>query len=75
MKATMNVQFFDYSPVAPDGTFLDGRHGAVETAPSIRVIDKGITVNCGLEDQRVHVVRFNFNDNAELQAFLLEMCA
>ena len=70
----MNVQFFDYSPVADDGTFLDGRPGAVETAPSIKVIDRGVTVNCGLKDQAVHVVRFNFNNNADLTAFLAEIC-
>ena len=70
----MNVQFFNYSPVAADGTFLDGRRGAVETWPSIKVIDNGVTVNCGLRDQEVHVVRFNFTNDAELKAFLSGIC-
>ena len=70
----MNVKFFAYSPVAADGTFLDGRRGAVDTEPSIKVIDKGVTVNSGLKDQRVRVIRFNFTNDAELKAFLSEIC-
>ena len=70
----MNVQVLDHAPVAPDGTFLDGRPGAVNVRPSIKVIDKGVTVNCGLQDETVHVIRFWFDNNAELKAFLSEMC-